>query len=322
MYDYFMDDKNLYQIFITGTGEYLNELLTKGLGGVIFFTKDITSEENFKSKIKDIKSHSIIKPFLSIDQEGGRVERTENIYAKRLSAKYAFQKGENFLKSQTELIANELLGLGINLNFAPVADVNTNPNNPIIGERAYGDNPQDVIRAIKLITDIYSKKGLIACAKHYPGHGDANADSHKVLPNINLSLQEMEETHLPPFKFASEINIPMIMVAHLNCQCFNEPNIPTTLSKNAINYLRHNLNYNGVIISDDMNMGGVTHLSPIEAAIKALKAGVNILLYRDANQQTYDTINTIIKEIQTDKELELAVIQSVKRISNLKALYL
>ena len=124
--------KKLYQMFIVGTeGEYFEQALSDGIGGVIFFTKDIQSAEQFKSLTSKIEQKCSIKPFLSIDQEGGRVERTENIHngKKYLSAKFAYKKGAEFLEQQTEEIAKELKSYGINLNFAPCVDTNTNPDN-------------------------------------------------------------------------------------------------------------------------------------------------------------------------------------------------
>lgn len=317
-----MNKEDFYQIFIVGTGECLDELLLKGLGGVIFFSKDITSESGFKILVNSIKNKSIEPLFLAIDQEGGRVERTENIYPRRLSAKFAYEKGEEFLRDLTDRMADELLNLGLNLNFAPVADINTNPNNPIIGERAFGNVPSDVIRGVDIVAKTYLKKGIISCVKHFPGHGDTNQDSHKTLPEIKLSLEEMERTHLLPFKFASNEGFPMVMVAHLDCHCFGEPGIPTSLSKNAIKYLREEFNFSGVIITDDMNMGGVNYLSPLEAAKQALKAGVNILLYREANQETFDLIEALREEIKLDKALEVAVEKSIERVQILKRNYL
>ena len=132
-----MDIKQkLYQMFILGLdGEGYKQALKNGLGGIIFFTKDILSPEQLKQTIFEIKSIASVPPILSIDQEGGRVERTENIHngKKYLSAKFAFEKGETFLKTQTEEIARELKSYGLNMNFAPCIDVNTNPANPIIG---------------------------------------------------------------------------------------------------------------------------------------------------------------------------------------------
>ena len=272
----------LYQMFILGLdgGEYKNAL-SKGLGGIIFFTNDIKSEIQFKTLIKEIKSESLIQPFLSIDQEGGRVERTENIYGgkKYLSAKFAYEKGEYFLRNQTENIAKELKDFGINLNFAPCTDTNTNPNNPIIGERAFSSNPDDVIKGYDIVSDIYRKNGIIPCIKHYPGHGDANKDSHLTLPEINLSIDEMEKTHIKPFKYAVDNGVEMIMAAHLHCTCFDKTQIPSSLSQNAISYLRNKLKFNGVIISDDMIMKGVSDFGQTEACIMGIKAGLNMFIF-------------------------------------------
>ena len=188
----------IYQKFILGC-QNLDDALKKGLGGVIFFTKDIKTTEQFKDLIKSIKSKSKIPPFLSIDQEGGRVERTENLRPKRESARFAFLKGEDFLKNQAEEISKELVEYGVNLNFAPCIDVNTNPKNPIIGERSFGENPNDVIKGMKIFVKASREFGVIPCVKHFPGHGDADKDSHLTLPEINLSLDEMQKIHLKPF---------------------------------------------------------------------------------------------------------------------------
>lgn len=316
--------EKLNQMFILGTeGGYYKELLKDGLGGIIFFTKDIQSEEQFKSLIQTIKSISKVPPFLSIDQEGGRVERTENIHngKKYLSAKFAFEKGETFLKKQTENIAQELKSYGINLNFAPCIDTNTNPNNPIIGVRAFSANPNEVIKAEKIVSKVYEENGIIPCVKHFPGHGDANADSHLTLPKIDLSLNEMEETHIKPFKAAIENGIDMVMVAHLFCTCFEKNEIPTSLSKNALNYLRNNLNFNGVAISDDMVMKGVARFGDTEACEMGIKAGLNLFIYRFSDEKTFNIINDIYEKAQKDKFLRDKIEDSYTRIIKLKSKY-
>lgn len=317
--------EKLNQMFILGTeGEYYKQLLKEGLGGIIFFTKDIHSPEQFKNLVKDIKSISKIPPFLSIDQEGGRVERTENIHhgKKYLSAKFAYENGEDFLKNQTQEIAQELKLYGINLNFAPCIDTNTNPNNPIIGERAFSSNPDEVIKGEKIVSEIYRQNGIIPCVKHFPGHGDANADSHLTLPEINLSLEEMEKTHIKPFDAAIKNNIEMIMVAHLHCTCFENEKIPTSLSKNAIDYLRNKLNFNGVIISDDMVMKGVAEFGDITACEMGIKAGINIFIYRYSDKQTFKIIKNIYEKAKQDELLAEKIDVSYNKIMALKNRYL
>lgn len=331
MYDIYMKNtiKNkLYQMFILGLeGENLDDnpnltnALSQNLGGVIFFTQNIKTSKQFKKLIEDIKNETIKlhlpPPFLSIDQEGGRVERTENIYKGKcfLSAKHAVANGERFLKEQTKKIAHLLKDFGINLNFAPVLDVNTNPDNPIIGERAFSDNVDEVIKCGKIVVDTYLKNGIIPCTKHFPGHGDASVDSHISLPKIDLPLEEIEEIHIKPFK---EVESPMIMVAHLYCSAFDKEEIPSSLSKNVIGYLRNELNYDGLVITDDMVMGGVLGLDGTQACIKAIEAGVNILLYRNSNDETIQIIENIAKLATKDKELSNKIEESYSKIIEFK----
>lgn len=311
----------LYQMFILGTeGDGYIQALEKGLGGMIFFTKDIQSKDQFKNLVSDIKSKALIPPFLSIDQEGGRVERTENIHngKKYLSAKYAYEKGEDFLHNQTKEIAQELKSYGLNLNFAPCIDVNTNPNNPIIGERAFSSNSDAVIKCEKIVSQTYRENGIIPCAKHFPGHGDANADSHLTLPEINLPLEEMEKTHIKPFASCAK-TIEMIMVAHLHCTCFEKDVIPTSLSKNAISYLRNKLGFDGVIISDDMIMKGATKFGFVNACEMGIRAGLNMFIYRNSTPETINIIETIAQKALTDKELQEKIEYSFEKINNLKS---
>lgn len=328
----------LYQMFILGTeGDGYIQALENGLGGMIFFTKDIQSKDHFKSLISDIKSKAIITPFLSIDQEGGRVERTENIHngKKYLSAKFAYAKGEDFLQTQTREIAEELKSYGLNLNFAPCIDVNTNPNNPIIGERAFSDNVDDVIKGEKIVSQTYRENGIIPCVKHFPGHGDANTDSHLTLPEIDLPIEEMESTHIKPFAACAK-TIEMVMAAHLHCTCFERDVIPTSLSKNAISYLRNKLGFNGVIISDDMIMAGATHVAlqynlcqnlanhckslvrKINACEIGIRAGLNMFIYRNSTPETIEIIETIAQKALNDKELQEKIEYSYEKISKLK----
>lgn len=314
----------LYQMFILGTeGDGYIQALEKGLGGMIFFTKDIQSKDQFKNLVSDIKSKALITPFLSIDQEGGRVERTENIHngKKYLSAKYAYEKGEDFLRNQTKEIALELKSYGLNLNFAPCIDVNTNPNNPIIGERAFSSNSDAVIKCEKIVSQTYRENGIIPCAKHFPGHGDANADSHLTLPEINLPLEEMEKTHIKPFASCAK-TIEMIMVAHLHCTCFEKDIIPTSLSKNAISYLRNQLGFKGIIISDDMIMKGATKFGFVNACEMGIRAGLNMFIYRNSTPETINIIETIAQKALTDKELQEKIEYSFEKINNLKSKFL
>lgn len=305
-------------MFILGL-DNVDDALSKGLGGVIFFSKDIKSEKQLKNDIEKIKQKSLISPFISIDQEGGRVERTEAIRPKRLSAREAYEK--RILKQQSEEIASELNEWGFNLNFAPCVDVNTNPNNPIIGERAFSNTTEDVIRGEEIYVSAMRKYGIIPCVKHFPGHGDADKDSHLTLPVINLSFDELERNHIKPFEYAVKNNIEMIMAAHLYCICFDTEEIPASLSKNVIGYLRNKLGYNGVVISDDMVMKGVQKYGSLEACIMGINAGLDMFIFRDSDTKTLNMIDELCRVVEKNSNLKEKVMNSYKRISHLKSLY-
>ena len=309
--------------------------LHNGLGGVIFFTQNIKTTEQFKKLVEDIKKEAKIPVLLSIDQEGGRVERTENLFygKKFLSAKFSAQKGEDFLREQTEKISRLLKDFGLNLNFAPVLDVNTNPNNPIIGERAFSNDMDEVIRCGKIVVDTYLKNSIIPCTKHFPGHGDAGIDSHISLPKINLPLEEMEKYHIRPFR---EVDSPMIMVAHLHCSAFDKEEIPSSMSKNVIDYLRKKIGYDGLIITDDMVMGAIGGMEEwknggmadlkyhtsiplsLYPSLKAINAGVNILLYRNSFDETVQIIENLAQLAESNEELFNNIGSSYKKIIGFK----
>ncbi|MCD8377914.1 MAG: hypothetical protein LUB59_03905 [Candidatus Gastranaerophilales bacterium] len=312
-----MELKKVYQMFILGVGN-LEYVLKNDPGGVIFFSDDILSTEQFISLIENIKSKVKIPLFLTIDQEGGRVERTWHLHARYLPARNAFKKGLDFLKNQTEKIAEELCTYGINMNFAPCLDVNTNPDNPIIGDRAFSDNPYEVCIGYDIEALVYNTYNIIPVIKHFPGHGDTSKDSHLELPGIDLSLDEMEKVHIMPFKHAIKHGAEAVMAAHIHCSCFDNEEIPASLSKNVIGYLRNNLNFNGLIISDDMIMKGVAKYGMSEACIMGIKAGINMFIYRNSADKTLQVIEDVIKAAENDSELRDRIEDSFSRIIDLK----
>lgn len=315
-----MFDDKFYQMFILGTGN-LDIALQKNIGGVIFFTKDVQSKSQFKGLVSGIKSAAKTPLFLSIDQEGGRVERTENIHERFLSPKFAYEKGAEFLTSQTKIMLNELAEFGLNMNFAPCLDVNSNPNNPIIGERAFGDNPTDVCCGFDIVNKVYSESNIIPVIKHFPGHGDASKDSHLELPQITLSMNDMVFTHIKPFKHALKSNIQAVMIAHLHCTCFDKEIIPTSLSKNCIDYLRNELEFSGITISDDMFMNGVKSFGDVDACLKGIDAGLNMFIYRDSSKETLAILEKVLDIVKTDNTLKDKVEQSYDKIISLKRAY-
>lgn len=332
-----MDIKNLTlkqkiaQMFITGFigtsfrfSKNFMELVKNGLGGVIFFSYNIESEKQIKQLISDIFQTACIPMFYSIDQEGGRVERTEKIHnGKRyLSARQAFKMGLSYLQNQTKEIALELKGYGFNMNFAPVLDVNTNQYNPIIGERAFSSNTDEVIAAANVVIKEYEKYGIITVGKHFPGHGDACADSHKTLPIIDLSKEDLIQNHIKPFKEAIKNGLPAIMAAHVLYPALEKEQTPASVSKKIIkDILINELGFNGVIITDDMEMNGIKGFTRLEACIKAINAGVNMFIFRDTTKDIYNLINDLETAVNDGIINESDINISVEKIFKLKRQY-
>lgn len=322
--------EKISQMFITGfTGNFtfnkhFNDLLQNGLGGVIFFTHNIDNEKQFKELILNISKKASIPPFFSIDQEGGRVERTEKIHKgkKYLSARDAYSMGLSFLQDQTKEIAIELKSYGINMNFAPVLDVNTNDENPIIGERAFSNKADEVIAAGKVVLKEYEKYKIITVGKHFPGHGAASVDSHKDLPLIDLHITDLMENHIRPFEEAIKMEIPAIMVAHVLYPALEDEMLPASVSKQIIQELLvDELGYNGVIITDDMEMNGIKGLTRIDACTKAINAGVNMFIFRDTTKEIHNLINDLEKAVIDGIISEEKINISVNKILKLKQQY-
>jgi len=323
--------QKINQMFITGykgsnpyRSRILKNLLSDGLGGVIFYSYNIKSEEQFIKSIQKIMNISLIPSFLSIDQEGGRVERTEKIHKgkKYKDAYFAAQEGENFLKKQEEELCSELKSYGINMNFAPVLDTNTNPDNPIIGVRAYGSTPEEVIKYGDIVRKVHEKHGIIPVGKHFPGHGDTKTDSHIEMPVVDIEENEFRNTHLKPFEYEIAQGIPAIMVSHVYYKCFDKEPIPASLSKNIIDsLLRKELDYKGLVISDDMVMGAVKDLDIKDSYIKGIKSGINIFIYKNSDRKLLKILKNIEKEAENDDELKEKIEKSFELILDIKRKY-
>ena len=322
--------QKILQMFIVGfSGQNyafnrnFTELLKQGLGGIIFFTHNISNEKQFRELISNLSKDAPVPMFYSIDQEGGRVERTEKIHGgkKYLSAKQAFEMGISYLQNQTKEIALELKSYGINMNFAPVLDVNTTEENPVIGERAFSANVDEVTNAGKVVIREYEKYGIISVGKHFPGHGAATADSHKTLPVIDLPKDEIENIHIKPFKEAINIGLNAIMAAHVLYPQLDSEN-PASVSKKIINdILIDNLGFEGLIITDDMEMNGIKGLSRIEACTKAINAGISMFIFRDTTKDIVELVNDIETAVKTGLIPEDKINTAVNKIFNIKEKY-
>ncbi|MDD3151214.1 MAG: glycoside hydrolase family 3 N-terminal domain-containing protein, partial [Candidatus Gastranaerophilales bacterium] len=317
--------EKISQMFILGFKNNdlskINNAIKANLGGIIFFAENIETRVQTQDIISKFQQNAPIPLFISIDQEGGLVERTIRLEDKinYLPQMALANLDETDIKIHTEILTKELLSMGFNMNFAPVLDVNTNALNPIIGTRAFSQNTDEVIKNSKYVIDVLQKNGVISVGKHFPGHGEAFVDSHIDLPVIDLSIKNLEKNHIKPFEIAIKNGLDCLMAAHVNYKAFDE-NLPASLSENVIKkYLREKLNFQGLVISDDMVMGGITnHYKDLDACIMAIKAGVNIFIFRDLKMEL---INKIANIAQNDVELEAKINESFDKILFIKNKY-
>lgn len=318
--------QKLGQLFFVGIQGYTLSKNTKHFlqtiqpGGIIFFEDNIKSKKQVQKLIKDINSCLKIKPFIGVDQEGGRVERLRKICTSVPSVWELSKISLKELLHAQKIIASELLELGFNTNFAPVLDIRSNFKNPIIGRRAISSNPEIVSKYGAEIIKLFLKYKIIPIAKHFPGHGSVSEDSHKSLPVLKKSKKELSNFELIPFKKAIQNKTPIIMIAHIQLpEIEKDKKCPASLSKNVLQgLLRKELAYKGLIITDELNMKGVTkYHKPEDASYKALIAGVDLILF---NHREISTLRAYkyIKGRAVDKNLSKRIKESYKRIISTK----
>lgn len=262
-------------------------LRTNKIGNVIVYAKNIENAEQATSLTgqlqKTIRNATQIPAFIGIDQEGGMVNRVrEGVTIFPSPMAIAAGRHEN-LYSLAWSMADELSGMGFNMNFAPVLDVNSNPDNPVIHLRAYGDDPQAAANFASIWIKGLQEGGMVSVAKHFPGHGDTSEDSHFALPKVNKTLDELKAMELIPFEAAIHSGVSAIMTSHILFPKIEKEKIPATLSKTIVtDLLKDELGYNGIVISDSLQMDAIqAHYGMAEAAVKAIQAGVDMLILGD-----------------------------------------
>ena len=332
MYDYFMNKKQLrqkiLQMLILGyedenPSNQFFELISQGLGGIIFFAENLKSRSDFKLLVKKIKKASPIPLFLSIDQEGGLVERTifldkknEYLTPKSLSR----LDNEDDLYLHYDLLSKDLRDLGLNYNFAPVLDVNSNPFNPVINVRAFGDNPQVVNRCSQIALKAFKANHIISCAKHFAGHGDTKIDSHINMPQVSMEYEKFYENHLICFEEAIKNDIESIMMSHIHFEFFNEIKTPSSLSKNAIEiFLKEIWGFKGLVVTDDMVMGGVAkNYGLVESIILAIQSGIDVMIFKNITSELLMAIDEVVDIAIEDEMLKSKINIAYEKILNFK----
>lgn len=306
--------------------ETLNNMLdTIKPGGFIFFKENLVTYEDSLELIKNIKDSAKIPMFLSIDQEGGKVDRLKTIKGISFSNMPAMSEigktnNEDIAYGTGAQIAHNLKMLDLNMNFAPVLDIYSNPKNTVIGTRSFGDNAEIVSKMGLALSKGLKDNDIIPVYKHFPGHGNTETDSHVALPIVTKSKEELLKEELIPFKNAIVNDADVIMIGHLAVPSITNSYIPASLSKKIItNLLKEELNYQNIVITDALNMKALTdNYSEKEIIEKTINAGVNILLMPE---NPINAVNVIKEGIASGSIKEEQINNSVKKILNLKYKY-
>jgi beta-N-acetylhexosaminidase len=249
--------------------DWLRRWIERGLGGVVLFSRNVSSPEQVAALTAELRGLLVV-----IDEEGGDVTRLEHDRGSSYPGNFALGVVDDVGLTERvgEAIGADLAAVGVNLDFAPVADVNTNPRNPVIGIRSFGSEPELVARHVAAFVRGMQAVGVAACAKHFPGHGDTELDSHHELPTVAGDL----DAALLPFRAAIEAGVRAIMSAHIRVPELDD--VPATVSPRILRgLLREELGFTGLVITDALDMKGVTATVGIGAAVQALAAGADAL---------------------------------------------
>lgn len=290
------------------------------IGGVLLFAHNYENPAQLAELSNQIQeARGQLPLWVSVDHEGGKVQRFKKGFTRIPdAASIGLTDSPQIAFGIAELMARELRAVGVNLNFCPVADIATNPKNPVIGNRAYGSDPETVAKMVSAVVRGHLVRGVQPCMKHFPGHGDTSVDSHFALPKLETPLEVLRAREFMPFLKGVRSKCSMIMSAHI-LNSHLDPKWPATLSPRVLReILRDELEFSGVIVSDDMEMKAVAdHFGANEAPIQALKAGCDLLIYRTeaACRIAYEAIIRAIETKDIDAEL---VLESAQRIRALK----
>lgn len=295
------------------------------VGGIILFPKNVENASQlaaFTNSLKELNRAAGNEPlFLCVDEEGGSVSRMPPEVTDLPNAyDYIQEGGDPYARG--EVLAAECAAFGFNLDFAPVLDVWSNPDNTVIGKRAFGSDAKTVALAGQRTADRLSYGGIIPVGKHFPGHGDTNTDSHESLPVVDKSLEELEALELYPFRYAFGDNLAAVMVGHILLKQIDSQ-LPASLSPQVVDgLLRRELGFDGVVFTDDLTMGAVSQNYDIsEAVVLSLQAGCDMALVCHEEENVRAAHAAILAALKEGTLTRERLEESVCRILSLKAAY-
>jgi beta-N-acetylhexosaminidase len=299
-------------------------LIGRGISGAVLFKRNISSPLQVADLCARLKALSP-RPFLtSVDQEGGRVMRLGPPFSQVPSMRTVGQTNDPHLARDIgTLLGRELRAVNIDMDFAPVLDVDTNPANPVIGTRSFGASPALVSEMGCALIDGLQSAGVAACAKHFPGHGDTTQDSHLDLPRLPHHLDRLNGVELVPFVAAARANVAAIMTAHVIFEAI-DPVYPATMSAPVLTgILRNQLNYDGVIISDDLEMKAIAnHYSLEEVIIHGVNAGIDLFAICYTPSVQHEAIDLLIKAVERGDVARATLDRSARRFDALASRFI
>ena len=304
-------------------------IVEHGAGGVIVFKRNIDEGEQvcgLNTRLFELGKKAGTPLIVSVDQEGGRVARLRGITTDVPSMRVVGKAAEMDAALPYRLgamMARELVALGFHWDFAPVVDVDTNPNNPVIGERSFSRDAHVTGDVAAAFIAGMQGQGIAACAKHFPGHGDTDVDSHLALPRLPHSLQRLRAVELVPFVKAAQAGVASVMTAHVMFPALDADE-PATLSSVILEQLlRREIGYDGVVVSDDLEMMAVAERHPIELLVeKGLNAGCDLFLICHDNDKAARAIEHAHKLVDSGIVSRARVEQALARVQALKTKYI
>ena len=293
------------------------------VGGLCLFGRNVQSPEQVAKMINEMQSRAEIPLLISVDQEGGMVARFKSPFAVFPGNMALGATGSvDYARRAAEAIGKQLSAVGVNMNLAPSVDVNINPDNPIIGVRSFGESPEMVGEMGSAAIGGYQSVGILACAKHFPGHGDTSTDTHHALPMIPYDRERLESVELVPFRAAAEAGVAAIMSTHIIFPALDETH-PATLSEKILKgLLRDEIGYDGIVTTDCLEMKAIAdNYSIDEIAVLAVNAGADILLSSHTLDFQVKLRDALIRAVESGAISEARIDQSVERILAAKRKY-
>ncbi|MFM7141362.1 MAG: beta-N-acetylhexosaminidase [Alphaproteobacteria bacterium] len=281
-----MPDPSLSRLVVTGLdGPRLDARSRRRLerlapGGVILFRRNVVDPEQVRALTREVRAVLGPRAIVSLDQEGGRVQRLRAPFGEWPPMRRIGAAGSTALSREVgRALGREVAAAGFDCDFAPVLDVDSNPSNPVIGDRSFHRDPATAARLALAFAAGLRDAGVIACGKHFPGHGDTELDSHLALPVVRRSARVLDRVELAPFRAAIRARLPMLMTAHVVYTAL-DPDLPATLSPAILrDLLRDRLRFRGVVVSDDLGMHALDAFGPLaDRGAAAISAGCDLLL--------------------------------------------